>query len=86
MKLCINQRQKFDEIPHFSEATDPREKQVAGYMAACAITEAEARQVLRLAPKEIVALGRHAAVDYEFGRAIGLTESQAIECAKKGRR
>jgi hypothetical protein len=69
----------------FSEATDPREKQVAGYMAACAITEAEARSVLRLAPKEIVELGRQAVVDYEFGKACNLSEAQAIESAKRCR-
>ena len=63
---------------------DPRKLQIKSYMA-MGLSEADARKVLGLPPAEIEALGRTVVNDYVFARASGVSESLAIEIAKKGR-
>jgi hypothetical protein len=67
------------------EVTDLRELQVNSYIS-MGLSEADARKVLGLDPKEIAALGPNARAEYSFARSIGLSESKAIELAQnKGR-
>jgi hypothetical protein len=65
--------------PTTEERVDPREAQVKNYMLTCKISEADARRVLGLAPKEVVALGKAASAEYQFARSIGISESEAMK-------
>jgi hypothetical protein len=58
---------------------------VKSYMLTCQISEADARRSLNLPPLEIAGLGRHVIVDYYMHKSGGMSESDAIATAKKGR-
>ena len=64
----------------FTEATDPREAQVAGYMLCCNISEAEARKVLGLFPK---GLTPSQGTEFMLATACGISESDALILCKK---
>lgn len=63
--------------------TNPLEAQVPSYMKTCNLSEADARRVLGLPPKEVASMGRYAVAEFEVHRAAGLSESKAIEIVKQ---
>lgn len=68
----------------YQESTnDPREAQVKSYMATSRISEADARKVLGLPPKEIVVLGAHAVAEYHSAKRMRFCEADCIRLAKQ---
>ena len=66
-------------------ALNNTEATIKNYMLTCGISESDARKVLGLAPKEIVALGRHAIADYKAARSFGFSEADAVIMVKTGK-